>query len=131
MNEADPTLLNNIIQSLNQINSSSWHCPHRLRVIRSGSYHHIDLHITVPNYWTLTQGHCVEKEVARALLEAMGKEGDVMIHLDPCRPYCCSCCPMKACPIRSSAYQQKPPWTLENIIAHNPNCPSGIQISNG
>ncbi len=128
MNEADPTLLNKIIAALNQIDSSTWHCPHRLRVIRSGTYHHIDLHITVPNYWTQTQGHCVEKEVARALLEAMGEEGDVMIHLDPCRPTCCSCCPMAACPIRGSAFQQKPPWTLENIVAQAPNCPAGSTI---
>ncbi len=131
MNEADPALLNKIVTALNRINSSSWHCPHRLRVIRSGTYHHIDLHITVPNYWTQTQGHCVEKEVARALLEAMGEEGDVMIHLDPCRPTCCGCCPMEPCPIRGSGFNQKPPWTLENLVAQSPNCPSGIMVDKG
>ena len=128
MNEADPALLNKITEALNKIESSSWHCPHRLRVIRSGFYHHIDLHITVPNYWTLTQGHCIEKEVARALLETLGEEGDVMIHLDPCQPHCCGCCPMQSCPIRSSAYRQHPQWTLENIIAWTPNCPAEVTV---
>ncbi|MDH5298037.1 MAG: cation diffusion facilitator family transporter, partial [Desulfobulbaceae bacterium] len=123
MNEADPSLLSRIVAALNRIDSATWHCPHRLRVIRSGIYHHIDLHITVPNYWTLSRAHDVEKEVASALLGAIDEEGDVMIHLDPCHPSCCNCCKLEPCPERSSRFTGHPPWTIANVIARHPNCP--------
>ena len=123
MNEADPSLLARIVEALNRIDTSTWHCPHRLRVIRSGTYHHIDLHITVPHYWTLAQAHGVEKEVASTLLDAMGEEGDVMIHLDPCHPECCSCCKLEPCQIRSAPFAERPKWSIENVTARHPNCP--------
>ncbi len=128
MNEADPTLLGRIVDALNRIDTSTWHCPHRLRVIRSGNYHHIDLHITVPYYWTMEQSHGTEKKVASALLDAMGEEGDVMIHLDPCQPACCSCCRLAPCPVRSQPCGDRPPWTIANVTARDPNCPEDAAL---
>jgi len=123
MNEADPSLLGRIVDALNRIDTDTWHCPHRLRVIRSGAYHHIDLHITVPYYWTMEQAHGTEKKVGNALLDAMGEEGDVMIHLDPCQQECCSCCKITPCPVRSTAFVDRPPWSITNVTARHPNCP--------
>jgi cation diffusion facilitator family transporter len=119
MNEADPEVLQRIAAALEQIKSPVWLAPHDLRVIRSGKYYHIDLHIHLPHYWTLSQAHKVEEEVAAALLETIGAEGDVMIHLDPCEPSKCSNCSLESCPERQHPFTEGGSITVEKITANN------------
>jgi cation diffusion facilitator family transporter len=119
MNEADPEVLQRVAVALGQIKSPAWLAPHDLRVIRSGKYYHIDLHIHLPHYWTLSQAHEVEKEVAAALLEAIGTEGDVMIHLDPCMPSKCGNCSLESCPERLHPFIEGDQITVEKVMADN------------
>jgi cation diffusion facilitator family transporter len=123
MNEADPETLQRVVAALKQMQSPVWLCPHDLRVIRSGDYHHIDLHITLPHYWQLSQAHTVEKEVAATLLATIGTAGDVMIHLDPCEAACCHCCRLASCPERQAPFAGSEPLLMENVTAAQPQCP--------
>ncbi|MEJ2033132.1 MAG: cation diffusion facilitator family transporter [Deltaproteobacteria bacterium] len=120
MNEADPETLQRVVDALNKMQSPVWLCPHDLRVIRSGDYHHIDLHLTLPRYWQLSQAHDVEKEVAATLLSTIGTAGDVMIHLDPCDSACCRCCRLTSCPERQAPFAGSEPLRMENIAAPQP-----------
>jgi cation diffusion facilitator family transporter len=119
MNQSDPETLQRVVAALKQIKSPVWLAPHDLRVIRSGRYYHIDLHIHLPHYWTLSQAHEVEMEVAAALLQALGTEGDVMIHLDPCEPSNCSNCDLESCPARRQPFTSSESMTIEKVKAHD------------
>ena len=117
MDEADPELLERIVQGLNSIKKPGWLYPHKLRALRSGRYHHVDLHISLPHYWTLTQVHEAEQEITKALLEAIGEEGDIMIHIDPCEPPYCPVCEVDDCSERTAEYNSEPHWSVKEVIS--------------
>ena len=117
MDEADPELLERIVQGLNTIRKPGWLYPHKLRALRSGRYHHVDLHISLPHYWTLTQVHEAEQEITEALLEALGEEGDIMIHVDPCEPPYCPVCEVGDCSERTSEFDRPPQWSVKEVIS--------------
>ena len=117
MNEADPELLERIVRALNTIKKPGWLYPHKLRALRSGRYHHVDLHISLPHYWTLTQVHEAEQEITRALLDALGEEGDIMIHVDPCEPPYCPVCEVDRCSARSASFTSAPNWSVKEVIS--------------
>jgi cation diffusion facilitator family transporter len=117
MNEADPELLERIVRGLNTIRKPGWLYPHKLRALRSGRYHHVDLHISLPHYWTLTQVHEAEQQITQALLEALGEEGDIMIHVDPCEPPYCPVCNVDDCSERSADFTSAPKWSVKEVIS--------------
>ena len=117
MDEADPELLERIVQGLNTIKKPGWLYPHKLRALRSGRYHHVDLHISLPHYWTLTQIHEAEQEITEALLKAIGEEGDIMIHVDPCEPPYCPVCEVGDCTERTSGFDSAPHWSVKEVIS--------------
>jgi cation diffusion facilitator family transporter len=117
MDEADPELLERIVQGLNTIKKPGWLYPHKLRALRSGRYHHVDLHISLPHYWTLTQVHEAEQEITEALLKAIGEEGDIMIHVDPCEPPYCPVCEVGDCTERASGFDSAPHCSVKEVIS--------------
>ena len=117
MDEADPELLERIVQGLNTIKKPGWLYPHKLRALRSGRYHHVDLHISLPHYWTLTQVHEAEQEITKALLKAIGEEGDIMIHVDPCEPPYCPVCEVNDCSERKAQFSSAPHWSVKEAIS--------------
>ncbi|MBW2466734.1 MAG: cation transporter [Deltaproteobacteria bacterium] len=117
MDEAEPELLERIVQGLNTIKKPGWLYPHKLRALRSGRYHHVDLHISLPHYWTLTQVHEAEQEITKALLEAIGEEGDIMIHVDPCEPPYCPVCEVDDCSERKTAFRNTTHWSVNEVIS--------------
>lgn len=123
MNKADPEILQGVLAALRGVKTPAPLCPHHLRVIRSGRYYHIDLHIILPSQWPLAKVHETEKNIARQLLDLLGEEGDVMIHVDPCAKRCCSCCRVESCSARETPYLQATTLTLETVTARHPACP--------
>jgi cation diffusion facilitator family transporter len=117
MDEADPELLERIVQGLNTIKKPGWLYPHKLRALRSGRYHHVDLHISLPHYWTLTQVHETEEEITRALLDVLDEEGDIMIHVDPCEPPYCPVCEVDDCSSRNADFVNSPVWSVKEVIS--------------
>ena len=117
MDEADPELLEKIVKGLNTIKKPGWLYPHKLRALRSGRYHHVDLHISLPHYWTLTQVHEAEQEITKALFEAIGEEGDIMIHVDPCEPPYCPVCNVGDCSERKAQFSSASHWSVKEVIS--------------
>jgi cation diffusion facilitator family transporter len=117
MNEADLTFLERIVDGLNEIRKPGWLIPHKLRSIRSGRYHHVDLHISFPRYWSLDEVHGAEEKLTKALLHAVGEEGDVMLHADPCKDLYCQYCDMEPCAERTVAQRIVRKWTVREVTA--------------
>ncbi len=120
MDEADPEFLERVVEALNKIPKTGWTAPHKLRSIRSGRHHHVDLHISLPNHWPLYKVHETQEELTKALLEALDEEGDVMVHVDPCESSYCYCCDVEPCPDRVCDSEGLDEWTVHEVTAPRP-----------
>jgi len=126
MNEAEPEFLKRVVTGLNTIKKPGWLFPHKLRSIRSGRYHHVDLHISFPRYWPLHKVHAAEEELTKTLLKALGEEGDIMIHADPCEQTYCQNCDVDSCPERVRDPESEVEWTIEGVTSARP-CSDNIK----
>ncbi len=120
MNEADQSFLERVVDGLNLIKKPGWLFPHKLRSIRSGRYHHVDLHISFPRYWSLDKIHSAEEGLTKTLLEVIGEEGDVMIHADPCIQEYCENCDVEPCPERTQKTKGTKDWTVQEVLSSRP-----------
>lgn len=58
---------------------------HRLRTRRSGYMRYVDLHLVVPNDWSVQQAHAVADELEKKIEHALAP-AQVVIHVDPYDP---------------------------------------------
>lgn len=128
MDEADEVVLRNIVEVLQKRRRPEWIDLHHLRSWRSGNIHHIDFHLTLPRYWNLEQCHEAETIVEAWLVQHLGGQGEVLLHLDPCTPHHCPSCRLQDCPVRASAFRKTPRWTVE-LATGNPELSSLSQAS--
>lgn len=117
MDEANPSLLDEIARVLETARKPGWSTPHHTKVHRLGQTVHIDLHLVFPRFWTIEQAHDATEQVETALCETFGKRTDVMIHSEPCRPTSCSLCDLADCHLREAALTRHVPWTGADIAA--------------
>lgn len=117
LDAADERVLGSIVDSLQHIRRPEWIDLHHLRSWSSGNRHHIDFHLTLPRYWDLEQSHATETVVEEWVVEHLGGQGEVLIHLDPCTSHHCPFCQMPDCPVRRMPFRSALPWTVESSIA--------------
>lgn len=86
---------------------------HYTRVIRSGSFHHIDCHMVIPEFWTVAEAHYFSDSFDMSFLKDYPVEAELRIHLDPCRRVYCENCEVKDCPIRMKDFIKRTP--LDNL----------------
>lgn len=67
MDEADPKIMQEIILALKQNRKDTWIDVHNLRVQRYGNFYHVDCHVTLPFYYSLTQVHDIITEIDQEL----------------------------------------------------------------
>ena len=58
---------------------------HRLRTRHSGHVHYIDVHVVVPNHWSVIQGHSLADRLEKAMEQAL-RPAQAVIHIDPFDP---------------------------------------------
>jgi len=116
MDEADPSVLEHIVDALQSRREVPWIDVHCLRAWRSGARLHVDFHLTLPRYWNLQRCHGVIEEVEEVIHQSQPEPGDVIIHLDPCQPKDCASCQVAPCPVRSAAFRQNRPWTVASAV---------------
>lgn len=114
MDEADVHLVKEVVEVLNQNRKSQWIDIHNLRIIQYGSRLHIDCHITFPFYFNLEQIHKEMKEVEVLLNTKYGKEVELFIHPDPCKPISCKICDLKHCEERKFPFEKRIEWNYKN-----------------
>lgn len=115
MDEADEDALAKVANRLQVDRRPGWIDVHRLRLFKSGETHHIDFHMTVPRYWDIAQGHDTEEHVEAAVKDAFEGFAEVIVHLDPCMPNCCSSCSVSPCPVREAPAGGQTLWTVEHV----------------
>jgi len=102
MDEADPDLLEHIVQILNSQRKPEWIHVHHLRARRYGPNVHVDLHVIFPRSYNLTQTHQAIKEVEEVLQKEFGPEAEIIVHPDPCSDPWCPICVLPDCEQRSA-----------------------------
>src|SRR5688572_29668843 len=77
---------------------------HHLRILRSGSFHHIDAHLVVPEFWDVAKAHQVTHDFEDKVVNQYPFDGEFAFHLDPCQRSFCKKCDLSDCPIRSAPF---------------------------
>jgi len=126
MDEAEPALLQRIVQTLQAARQPSWIDLHNLRAWRSGPRYHVDFHLTLPRYWDLEHGHDVAQDIELLIQKTQPTHGDVIIHIDPCLPVNCPSCVMPSCPVRAAEPQESQPWTVALAIGDSVSVITGV-----
>ncbi len=119
MDEADDTLINEMVLMLNNNRRHNWIDLHNLRIIKYGGTLHIDCHLTVPWYLNVREAHAEIDALSTLVKEAFGESIELFVHNDPCLDFSCSICSKEDCTVRQHAFTKKIEWTIENISKDN------------
>lgn len=90
---------------------------HFTRVIRSGGHHHVDCHMVVPEFWTVHEAHDFSNEFEETIMNDYPVQGELNIHLDPCRQAYCDHCELSNCSIRVKQFVERMPFKLEEVTS--------------
>jgi cation diffusion facilitator family transporter len=116
LDEEDPALLDGLAAAVAAAPVDGAIEVHRARAIRVGSTVHVDAHAVVPEFWTVERAHAAALALERAILARWGREGEIVLHLDPCERAYCGACPLADCPVRAAPFAARPPVTRASIV---------------
>lgn len=116
MDEADQELVGTIVSVIRDHRRENWVDVHNLRVVNYAGFFHIDLHMTVPRYFTVDAAHVELDAVTDVLKSHFDGKVEFSIHTDGCIPAQCGICSKADCPVRSEPFYKSLDWTSENVI---------------
>jgi cation diffusion facilitator family transporter len=90
---------------------------HHVRIMRLGSYHHIDGHVVVPEFWSIEKAHDETVRFEKKVLQSYSFEGEINFHLDPCRRAYCSRCDLLQCPVRQEPFSELKLTPFEELVS--------------
>lgn len=90
---------------------------HHLRIIRSGSFHHIDAHIVVPEFLEIKNVHDLMHEFENNVVKDYKFDGEFAFHADPCRKKFCKVCKINNCQLRLSPFVEDRKLTSDHLIS--------------
>lgn len=117
MDEADLTVLKEIIQIMDDNRVPNWIDIHNLKVVKYGSRLHIDGHLTVPYYLTVEEAHEEVSNLQKIVGESFPSQIEFNMHLDPCREWSCSICTKTDCNVRKHPFIKKLPWNVKDVLS--------------
>jgi len=115
MDEADEGLIASIVELLGKHRKTQWIDIHNLRVIQFGNRLHVDCHVTLPWYYTLTEAHNEIEEIGNLINNDHTRHVEFFIHGDPCIKESCRICALENCPVRQQKFRQRVEWDVANI----------------
>lgn len=114
MDEADHSLIKEIVTFINEHRRENWIDLHNLRIIKYGSVLHFDMHLTMPWYLDIEEAHIEQEILAQLLRQKYGAHVEIFAHIDPCRDFSCRLCTKQKCTVRQHSFEKKVVWTAEN-----------------
>jgi cation diffusion facilitator family transporter len=116
MDEADMTLLSDMVNVLNKNRNDNWVDLHNLRVIKYGNMLHVDCHLTVPWYLNVQQAHEEIDVLGKLIRKDFGEALELFVHSDGCQYFQCHICEKKACHVRQHDFEKEIVWTINNTL---------------
>ncbi len=117
LDKEDPELIARLVKTMNTVRAVDVIEVHALRTLRSGRHSHIDIHVAVPEFYSLEKAHDVVKTFGNKTVEALGLEGEFHTHIDPCKKLYCEQCAVEPCAIRRVPFKNKFPLSVEKAVA--------------
>lgn len=121
MDEMDMDLVGEVVEVLKKERKPTWIDIHNLRVVKHGSYLHIDAHLTLPFYETLENSHSEVKNLERKVGEHFGDRVEFFIHTDPCHFSACGICYVENCQFRKEEHQTAVSWSTDLLMTNKPH----------
>ncbi len=110
----DPILLKQLIEIINRVRPSDVIAIHELRTLRAGRYTHVDIHMVIPEFYTINHGHDLADSFGKRVIAEAALEGELHTHVDPCQRAWCRQCGVEPCPVRQKAHTETGPITVES-----------------
>jgi len=110
----DPILLKQLIEVINRVRPADVIAIHELRTLRAGRYTHVDIHMVIPEFYTINRGHDLADEFGKRVIAEATLEGELHTHVDPCQRAWCRQCGVEPCPVRREAHTEAGPITVES-----------------
>jgi cation diffusion facilitator family transporter len=115
MDEADEDLVVRLVEVLEENRRPEWIDIHNLRVIKYGSYLHVDCHVTLPWYFSLEEAHKQVEAIELLVKESFYEKIEFFIHSDPCLPFACKICALTNCQHRKNPFENSLKWTPDLV----------------
>lgn len=119
MDEADTTLIKQLVLMLNNERRENWVDLHNLRIIKYGGTLHIDCHLTLPWYLNIREANIETDALFEIVKKEFGQSMEIFVHSDGCNDFGCRICSKKNCHVRQHPFEKKIEWTVENISKDN------------
>lgn len=117
LDETVPSNLELLAQAFEKHRSEGIIQGHYTRVMRSGRYHHIDMHIVVPEFWNVKFAHDQTESFEQKVITDYSYDGEIHFHIDPCRQRYCRSCEMQECPIRLENFVERKALTTSDLMS--------------
>lgn len=115
LDEVDAKALEELAQSIQKCRKSGIIDIHHLRMIRAGSFHHVDAHIVVPEYWDVLKAHNETHEFESEVVKNYTVGGEMAFHVDPCKRSFCEICDLENCPIRGASFKGLRTFSVKSL----------------
>jgi len=125
MDEVDPELVEGLAASLESARAPGIIEVHHLRAIDLASFHHVDLHVVVPEFWSVEEAHDALDAFQVRAFDHHAKAGELQFHVDPCERAYCSRCDLLDCAVRAAPFEVTRPFTRATV-ADGPAPPAGM-----
>lgn len=112
---ADPVLLEGLLGSLERNRVPGLIRLHHVRAMRNGRRIHVDGHLVVPEFWSIEKSHDLVDSFQDAVVGDIFLEGEIELHIDPCRRVYCRSCDLPGCPVRQHPFEHRPPMNLQEL----------------
>ena len=116
----NPESIKKIVDCLNETKLDPVITIHELKTQEFGRDAHVDLHIVVPEFFSIKEAHHISDRLVNRLQKILGVDSQIHAHLDPCLQFYCSECNYENCPVRKHKFLAKKPLTSESIVQIGP-----------
>lgn len=124
MDETDDDVVEQVADALEKARVPGIIEVHDLKAINLANFHHIDLHVVVPEFWTVDEAHDQLDAYQERMLVHHDKAGELQFHMDPCERAYCTRCDLVDCAVRAAPFEERIPFTPGRVL-EGPQPPAG------
>lgn len=116
LDEMDPALVEEVAEALEAGRGDGIIDVHDLRAINVGDRRHVDLHLVVPEFWTVDQAHDAMDAYEVRVRASHSLRVELQFHVDPCARAYCARCDLASCAVRGAAFKERRRITGETVV---------------
>lgn len=93
---------------------------HGLRTLRVGRFTHVDIHVAVPEFYSVERAHDLVEKFGEAAIRSLGIEGEFHAHVDPCERRYCRGCAVEPCAVRQAPCEAVRTFVADEAVLPGP-----------